>query len=356
VAEIDADWGVERVIAVHDKATGLRAVIVIDSSDLGPALGGIRLQRYESQAAAVTECRRLARAMTLKNTLAETGYGGGKTVVAWTDDIESRDGALRALGKIVAELGGLYIPASDIGTSADDLAVVGHGGADVAGGDTDTSLSTATGVHAALRAAARHVGLPQNLGGVSVCIQGAGKVGSRLARLLVADGALVRVSDLDSDRVARLAAETGAQVVEPTQVIEADCDVLAPCATGGMISPRDVARLGCRIVAGAANNVLTHPEVARALSARRIVFVPDFVASAGGVIQVQALRGGWDTTRLDARLQAIGDTVARILADAESSDQSTVDIAETMAAARLAGAAKRSTHLPPPTHSHPVTS
>jgi leucine dehydrogenase len=332
-------WDIERVIIARDRKTGLRAVIVIDSTTLGPALGGIRLKPYDSQRAAVTECRQLARAMTLKNTLADTGYGGGKAVIAWTDEIESREDALRAFGKIVARLDCRYIPASDIGTNAEDLAFVGKGGADVMGGDTDTAISTATGVHAAIRAAAHHAGLPRTLAGVSVCIQGVGKVGARLARLLAADGARVRVSDVDTRRVTEVVAETAADVVAPTEAIQACCDVLAPCAIGGVISPEDVARLRCRVLVGAANNVLTHSSAASALAARHIVFVPDYVASAGGVIQVQAIREVWDTGRLEARLQAIGDTVADMLGEADASGRTTVDIAESMVAARLAMAA-----------------
>lgn len=330
------DWDTERVIIARDRNTGLRAVIVIDSTTLGPALGGIRLRPYDSQSAAVTECRQLARAMTLKNTLADTGYGGGKAVIAWTDEIESREDALRAFGKIVAKLDGRYIPASDLGTNAADLAFVGKGGADVMGGDTDTAISTATGVHAAIRAAAHHAGLPRTLGGVNVCIQGVGKVGARLARLLRADGAVVGVSDVDTRCVTELAAEIGADVVAPTDAIHASCDIFAPCATGGVISPEVVSRLRCRVVAGAANNVLTHPSAASALAARRIVFVPDYVASAGGVIQVQAIRDGWDKTRLEARLRAIGDTVTDVLGEADASGRTTVDIAESRVAARLA--------------------
>ena len=331
------DWQSERMVVARDDATGLRVVIVIDSTTHGPALGGIRLRRYDSQAAAVAECHQLARAMTLKNALAETGYGGGKAIIAWSDDIVSREAIFRAFGNVVKGLDGRYIPASDIGTGTDDLAVVGSTGVDVAGGDTDTSVSTATGVHAAIKAAAQHAGL-RTLSEVSICVQGAGKVGARLARLLVADGALVQVSDVDGVRAEQVARELGTGIVDPTRAVETECDMLAPCATGGVISAENVARLCCRVVVGAANNVVVDGSAANALAARGIVLVPDFVASAGGVIQVRAIRDGWTAERLEARLVGIADTVTKILIEAESSGRTPTEVAEIIADDKLGSA------------------
>jgi len=339
------EWDAERMIVAHERSSGLRAVIVIDSTALGPALGGIRLRRYPSQAAAIADCRRLARAMTLKNTLAETGYGGGKAVIAWSDEATSREEVMRAFGRLVKEeLCGRYIPASDVGTGNEDLTLVGAEGVDVLGGDTDTSISTATGLHAALWATVRHTGLEDTRAPsasaskrrpVSVCVQGAGKVGARLARLLAADGARVCVSDIDPDRATRLARELGAEQIDPAEAIESDCDVLAPCAIGGVISSEIVPRLRCRVVAGAANNILADLGAAAALSAAGIAHVPDFLASAGGVIQVRAVRDGWSQERLQMRLRAIGDTVSDILAEAETSGRTPVEVGETLAARRL---------------------
>lgn len=331
------EWEPERLVVAHDKRTGLRAVIVIDSTALGPALGGIRLRQYASERAAIAECRGLARAMTLKNALADTGYGGGKAVIAWTDEVKNREAAFRAFGRLLMQLDtGQYIPASDIGTDPRDLAVVGATGVDVRGGDTETSISTAIGVHAALRSVARHVGLPATLADVCICIQGGGKVGARLARRLVADGAAVRISDVDSERAAKVAHDVGAEVIEPATALESECDLLAPCATGGVIANDVVHRLRCRGVAGAANNMLADAGVADALAARGVVLVPDFVASAGGVIQVRAIRDGWTAERLETRLNAIEDTVTSILTEADSTRRTPVNVAETLVADRLA--------------------
>jgi leucine dehydrogenase len=305
--------GHEQVVMANDDQTGLRAVIVIDSTAHGPALGGIRLRRYASEPAAMRECQRLARAMTLKNALASTGYGGGKTVIAWHEGIDDREQLFRSLGGFIKELDGRYIPATDVGTDLHDMACLRESGVDVHGGDTDTAVSTATGVHASLCALAAYLRWPDSLAGVGVCVQGAGKVGARLARQLGRDGARVVVSDLDRDRAETVAREAGGCAIDPERVIESDCEVIAPCAMGEWVTEDVAGRLRCKVVAGAANNILATAGAASVLAERGILFVPDFVTSAGGVIQVRAVRDGWSKERLDERLHAIGDTVLGVL-------------------------------------------
>lgn len=305
-------WDAEQLVLCHDRELGFRAVIAVDDTRRGPALGGVRFAAYPSRRAAAREARRLAAAMTLKNAAAELPYGGGKAVILADGPVPDRAALMRSFGRFVARLDGTYLPGVDMGTTVGDLAEVGRAAPDVACYEEDPSPATALGVFAGIRAALRTT-LHRDLDGVTVAVQGAGHVGSELARLLRADGARVLVADVDPARAAAVAAATGATVVAPDRILDSDCDVLAPCAGARLIDSDRARVLRCAIVAGAANDTLADRETAHALHAAGVVYVPDFLLNAGGVIHIHALRAGFTEDELRDALLAIGDRVRACL-------------------------------------------
>ncbi|MGA8369295.1 MAG: Glu/Leu/Phe/Val dehydrogenase dimerization domain-containing protein [Acidimicrobiales bacterium] len=331
----------EQLTRCHDLASGLRAVIAIDDTTLGPGLGGVRWQAYPNEQAAEDEARRLARVMTLKNACADLPYGGAKSVLV-KDPVDQVDpeGALahrpdqlRAFGRFVDRLGGAYIPGVDMGTSVKDLAVIGKVAGEVSCDQEDPSPWTALGVFAGIEAALSCAGL--ELAGAHVVVQGAGHVGADLAKRLALAGCRVSVADVDATRAGAIARDVGGRVVDPAGAVATPCDVLAPCALAKVIDTSTVDALRCRIVAGGANDVLASHDLAAALAHRGIVYVPDFVINAGGVIQIHARRSGWGPDKLEGSLLAIGDRVARIVHDADRTARTPVAVAEDMASDRL---------------------
>lgn len=309
---------------------------MIDDTTLGPGLGGVRFKPYASSAHAAAECRRLAAAMTLKNAVAELPFGGAKSVIMADRRVTDRDALMRRFGDFVAGAGGDYLPGVDMGTGIGDLALMSESGATVSCSTEDPSRWTATGVAAAIRAAVRHRGL--EISGCRVLIQGAGHVGEVLARILAADGAVALIADVDGNRARRLAEELGGEVIDPRTVIGTRCDVFAPCAVARVIDADAIGRLQCSIVAGAANDTLSNRADAGLLAARGITYVPDFVANAGGVVDIHGLRMGWDEARMRDEVLKIGDRTVHILATAHQRGQAPLVHAEQLAAERLATA------------------
>ncbi|MEV4421006.1 Glu/Leu/Phe/Val dehydrogenase dimerization domain-containing protein [Patulibacter sp. NPDC049589] len=328
----------ERLVLVHDAASGLRAAIALDDTTLGPALGGVRLKRYPDAAAGIREAQRLAAAMTLKNAAAGLPYGGGKAVILDDGPVPDRAALMAAFGRAVAGLGGAYLPGVDMGTTTADLATMGRAGATVSCADEDPSPWTALGVHAAVLAAVRHTDGRDGLAGVRVLVQGAGHVGATLARLVRDSGGTVLVADVDPVRASAVAADVGGSVVAADDVLTTECDVFAPCAVARVLDERTIPRLRCRIVAGAANDTLAERADADRLAGRGVLYVPDFLANAGGVIHIHALRAGWDAGRLRAAVLAVGDRVGAVLADASAAGGTPLDAAEALAADRIARA------------------
>ena len=331
------EWETEQLTVCSDRESGLRAVIAVDDTTLGPGLGGVRWLPYPTQQAAVDEARRLARTMTLKNACADLPYGGAKSVIikdaagdAGTQ--HDRQAQLRAFGRFVARLGGAYLPGVDMGTSVADLAVIG-GVTPVSCNHEDPSPWTARGVMAGIDAALSNIGT--NPVGAHVVVQGAGHVGADLVRRLAGAGCVASVTDIDPARARGVAEQFGARVIDPGDVLTTPCDVLSPCATAKVITRDNVDALQCRIVAGGANDILATPDVARLLAQRGIVYVPDFVINAGGVIHIHALRAGWGLDKLEGSLLAIGDRVGTLLARAERSGCTPLAVAEEMASHRL---------------------
>jgi leucine dehydrogenase len=336
----------EELVVCHDRATGLRAVIAVDDTTLGPGLGGVRWMPYPDEPAAVAEACRLARVMTLKNALADLPYGGAKSVILREPSADGppldadRRAVMTAFGRFVARLGGAYVPGVDMGTTVDDLAVIGSVAPDVSCDRDDPSPATALGVFVGLRAAVaqrdgREPDDPAGLTGCRVLVQGAGHVGADLGRRLAAAGAIVAVADVDPARAAVLAAEVGGTVVDPDAVATYPCDVWAPCATARVIDADHAAGLGCRIVAGAANDVLAERRAAAVLADQGVTYVPDFLLNAGGVVHIHAVRSGWGDDRLEEAVRKIGGRVHDVLALARASGKLPIDVAEERASARL---------------------
>ncbi|MBS1844367.1 MAG: Glu/Leu/Phe/Val dehydrogenase [Actinobacteria bacterium] len=338
----------EDLRVVTGPRSGATIAIAVHSTVLGPALGGARMWHYESPGDGVEDALRLARAMTYKAAAAGLALGGGKGVIC-APTPERPEGELRRallldFGDAVASLGGKYVTAEDVGTDAADMATIAErtshvvGLPDERGGSGDPSPVTARGVLAALRACLEHRFGDPSLRGVRVCVVGAGHVGGRLARLLAGGGAEVTLTDVDRSRRA-LAEELGARWVEPGDAILAECDVLAPCALGGVIDAATVERLRCAIVCGAANNVLADEALAADLTRRGIVYAPDFIANSGGLISVYAELHQLDRDAVTGLVDHIGSVVLEVLGAADRRGTTPLAEAQALALERLSRAA-----------------
>jgi leucine dehydrogenase len=331
--------GAERVVMCHDDAVGLAGVIVVDDTTLGPALGGIRMRPFPSEDAAVSECRRLARMMTLKSALADVAFGGGKGLILDPGGGVDRVALMRSFGQFVARTS-VYVPATDMGTTLEDLRVVASAAPEIRIDDVDTAPATAVGTHAAIVSAVRAAGVSAGVDGLTVAVQGVGHVGARLARLLAADGARVLVADADHARAAAVARGVSGRAVPAGAIVGAPCDVLAPCAVARVVNHESVGTIRAKVIAGAANDVLAEPSLADRLAERGIVYVPDFLASAGGVVQVRASHDEWSAERLRAALRAIGERAEDVIGDARANGDTTVAVAERAAYSRIRAASR----------------
>jgi leucine dehydrogenase len=328
----------EAVVLCHDRASGLSGAIAVDDTTLGPGLGGVRWMRYASFSAAVEEACRLSRVMTLKNALADIPYGGAKSVIMRhdqkADEPARREAQLLAFAKSVSRLGGAYVPGVDMGTSVADLAVIATVAPWVSCNHEDPSPATAQGVFHAIAAAVRHAS-GRDLSGLRVTVQGAGHVGSTLAGLLVDQGATVGVADVDPRRADAVARRVGAIVVAPEDALARPCDVFAPCASARVLTAASIDELRCGLIVGAANDVLAERSGAGLLAQRGIVYVPDFVSNAGGVLQIHAERAGWDAVRLDLALADLGRRTFDLLDEAAATRALPLHVAERWASGRL---------------------
>ncbi len=331
--ELLEELGAERGFLFTDRATGLRAVLVIDSTALGPAAGGIRTRAYPSVEAAVRDAAALARAMTIKCALGGLDAGGGKMVVLDHPGLD-RAGAFARLGDFVDDLGGLFRTAGDLGTTAADLATMAERCRFVHTGEASLAASVARGLVRCIEACARVRG--RSLVGLRVAVQGAGAIGAAACSALAAAGATVLVADLDPQRARAAAEAAGAEVAEADSILTADVDVVAPCAVGGVIDGAVAGALRAWAVCGAANNLLASPAAEAALAARDILFVPDVVASAGAVIDGigRTVMGLEDPARADL-IDRLGDVAHELLAEARQIGRGASVLAETRAFARI---------------------
>jgi glutamate dehydrogenase/leucine dehydrogenase len=342
---VDAAVGpYERVVWATDRATGLRAVIAIHSTALGPAVGGTRWLAYPDEATAVIDVLRLAEGMTLKAAAAGLDLGGGKAVIIGDPRATRTPALLEVYAQAIDALGGEYYTAEDVGTTTGDMDFLRArtpyvlGTSRERGGCGDPSPFTSAGVIAAMRAAWEvEVGEP-TLAGARVLVQGIGKVGGGVARLVAAEGARVMVSDVSDDAVAAMCRQLDAEAVPPGDALVRECDVLCPCALGGILTPDTVPELRCRLVCGATNNQPSSDEVLPLLDERGIAYVPDFIANAGGLIAVADEIRGFDAERVGTRVAAIGECVHDLLEEARLEGETTLAAAHRRADRRLAAA------------------
>jgi valine dehydrogenase (NAD+) len=337
--------GHEQVVLCQDRASGLKAVIAIHSTALGPALGGTRFHPYATEAEAVADALNLARGMSYKNAMAGLDHGGGKAVIIGDPDRVKTEELLLAYGRFVASLGGRYVTACDVGTYVSDMDVVARecrwttGRSPENGGAGDSSVLTSFGVFQGMRASAQHLWGDPTLRGRTVGIAGVGKVGRHLVEHLLADGAEVVVTDVREEAVralvdehpaVRVAADTEALVRTP------GLDVYAPCALGGALDDATVAALTATVVCGAANNQLAHPGIEKDLADRGILYAPDYVVNAGGVIQVADELLGFDFDRAKAKATKIFDTTLELFARAKADGIPPAAAADRIAEQRMA--------------------
>jgi leucine dehydrogenase len=335
----------EQLLVRRGTRSGLYCVVAVHSTVRGPSLGGCRMWRYDDTAAGVADALRLARAMTYKAACAGLPLGGGKGVIMPRDGAPQgrpRRDVLLDFGETVDAVGGAYITAEDVGTSSRDMTVIAEstshvsGLAQARGGSGDPSPYTALGVQAAVLASCERAFGSTSLKGRSVSVVGLGSVGLRLARLLARRGASLVVSDIDERKRAD-ADKLGARWLPPDRALVAEVDVLAPCALGGVLNEDTVPRLQAPVIAGAANNQLAADSVADLLARRDILWAPDFVANAGGIINisVELEPEGYDPRRARSRVQAIGDTL-RAIYDAAAGGATPLTAAMELARRRLA--------------------
>ena len=349
--ELLAAWDGESVSMHRDRDTGTWMLVAVHSTLLGPAAGGTRMKHYPSLAGALQDAMRLSEAMSLKFACVDFPHGGGKAVIALpTPEIPRGDARRRLLhefGAFVRSLGGLYSCAPDMNTSAEDMDVIAEVCPFVfckterAGGSGDTAPDTSVGVLHGIRAACRYAFGSEDLSARTVLVQGAGGVGGRLIELLRESGARVIATDVDAARVAALR-NHGIETVAPEAALGTECDVLSPCATGGVLNARSIPALRCRVVAGGANNQLEGPRDADLLRERGIVYAPDFVINAGGVLHGGGLEEQrWTRATLDARLAGIGDVIYEILQRADADAISTDAAARRIAEGRIGAASAK---------------
>jgi leucine dehydrogenase len=333
-----AQMGHEQLVLCSDPSASYRGIIAVHSTTLGPALGGTRFWSYANDEEAIIDALRLARGMTYKNAVAGLNLGGGKSVIIGDNRTTNREMIFRAHGRFVESLGGRYVTAEDVGTSTSDMDLV-HMETDyvagLAGKSGDPSPVTAHGVFRAIQASAHHRWGSDSLEGKTVAIQGCGHVGAFLAGELSEAGAKLIVTDIDAERVRHVVDEFGAKAVEPGEIYGVRADIFAPCALGAIINDNTIPQLKVEIVAGAANNQLLEPRHGDALEERNIVYAPDYVANAGGVINVYSEIAGWDAQRALRKADEIYNTILGVFEIAKNDGIPTYEAADRLAERRV---------------------
>ncbi|HWE44914.1 MAG TPA: Glu/Leu/Phe/Val dehydrogenase dimerization domain-containing protein [Caulobacteraceae bacterium] len=340
--------GHEGVHAFFDEKTGLKAIVGVHSTARGPACGGTRMWPYASSQEALDDVLRLSRAMSFKNAVADLDLGGGKSVIIGDSRTQKSPALFEAFGRAVDQLGGRYWAAEDVGVTPQDLAaarrttryVVGLEGSPAASGDP--SPVTADGVYRCTVAVADRVWGKGALNGLTVAMQGVGHVGGYLADKLHAAGAKLIVTDVNEPLLRAVAERTAARIVKPDEIYDVDAEIFAPCALGATVNAQTLDRLKCRAIVGAANNQLASPEIGREVFKRGVVYAPDYVVNAGGIInvasEVRALNSGgaYDPAWVETKVARVAETLGEILDRSASERRPTDEIALEVARARIA--------------------
>jgi leucine dehydrogenase len=333
-----AAHGHEQLVLCHEPASGYRGIIAIHDTTLGPALGGTRFWNYATDTDAIIDALRLSKGMTYKASVAGLNLGGGKSVIIGDPRTTRREALFRAHGRFIETLGGRYITAEDVGTSVSDMEFVHMETNHVkglAGTSGDPSPVTAFGTYRGIKAAAHVRYGSESLRGLTVSVQGLGHVGYYLCRHLATEGAHLVVTDIDEERVARVVREFGATPVAPDVIYDAEANVYAPCALGATINDGTIPRLKVEIVAGAANNVLAEPRHGTALHERGILYAPDYVINAGGLINVYRELQGWTQDQAMRKAGEIFDTLVGLFRLSEEEGIPTYQAADRIAERRI---------------------
>ncbi|OQW48636.1 MAG: amino acid dehydrogenase [Proteobacteria bacterium SG_bin6] len=336
----------EGVHLFTDPASGLHCIIAIHSTKLGPAGGGVRFWHYANSGEAITDALRLSRGMSYKNAMAGLPMGGGKAVVLADANRTKSEAMLKAFGRAIESLGGRYVTAEDVGMSDKDMVVISSEtkfvtGLPVASGQAggNPGPSTALGVYLGVKAAAARGLGAGDMKGVRVAIQGVGSVGGGLARLLAADGAELILADVDAGRAQALAAELGARAVDAGEVLSVDADIVSPNALGAILTEASIAALKAKVIAGGANNQLATPEDGRRVHERGILYAPDYVINAGGIINVcLEYFGNSNRAEVEARIHKIPERLDQVWDESARSSAPAAEVAD-MIAQRLIGRA-----------------
>jgi leucine dehydrogenase len=343
VFERMAKDGHEQVIFCYDKATGLKTIIAIHDTTLGPALGGCRMWPYPTEEEALEDAFRLSRGMTYKSAASGQNHGGGKAVIWGNPRTDKNEELFRAFGKFIQTLGGRFVTGTDVGTDKADFVFSRMESPYLValpeeyGGSGDSAIITAFGVWKGIKAAAMHVFGSDSLKGKRVAVQGVGKVGYHVVEHLVDEGAIVTLTDVVAENVKR-AQEAFPKVaaVAPDTIFDVDCDIFSPNALGGVINDETIPRLKCRIVAGAANNQLKEPRHGDELHRRKILYAPDYVINAGGLIQVADELMGYDRDRAFRKTAGIYAMLTQIFTISRNEEIPTYQAADRMAERRIA--------------------
>ena len=327
----------EQVVFVSEPKSGLKGIVAVHNTNLGPAMGGCRMWNYASEALAVNDVLRLSRGMTYKNAVAGLPIGGGKSVIIGNPKTDKTPALFEALGEALERLGGRYITAEDVGTSPQDMAHVANKTSYVAGlgSSGDPSPYTALGCFVGAQAAVKHHFKRDSMDGLTVALQGLGHVGYDYARRLHAAGAKLVVADIDEVALERARAEFGAEIVGVDAIYDVDADIYAPCALGATLNPNTLSRLRTKIVAGGANNQLATNEVGDLLRQKGVLYAPDFVLNAGGIIKVCYEYLKKPEADVEAHVREISDTLAEIFARADKEGRSTAVVADELARSRF---------------------
>jgi leucine dehydrogenase len=340
--------GHERLVFFYDRETGLKSIIGIHSTALGPTLGGCRMWNYASESDALTDVLRLSKAMTYKSAVAGLDLGGGKGIIIGDPQGANKPELLRAFGRAVESLEGCYITTEDVGIGVPDVDLIRTTtkyvvGGSQAGGAGDPSRMTALGVFKGMQALLKYAQLGESLEGLRVAVQGIGNVGYRLCKYLAEAGVKLIVCDIHPERVNRAVEEFGAQAVSPSEIHRVDCEILAPCALGAVLNARTIPEMRCKVVAGAANNQLELQSDVLALHERGIIYIPDYVINAGGLINVAAELGGYNEDAVRAKVSKIASTIDLILARSQVEELLPLQVADSLAEERIAQAKAKQT-------------
>lgn len=331
----------EEVIFCYDKAVGLKAIIAIHNTALGPALGGTRMWNYKTEEEALVDVLRLSKGMTYKAAAAGLNLGGGKAVIIGDPKSQKSEGLFRAFGQFVNSLNGKYITAEDVGTGEMDMEYIYMESPWVTGipkdfgGSGDPSPYTAHGVLMGIKASVKEKLNLESLKGLKVAVQGLGNVGTNLVKYLIEEGAKVVVSDIDQDKVKRHIEKYGVEGVSPDQILMVECDVLAPCALGAVINDQTIGKLRCKMIAGGANNQLAEPKHGDQLRELGILYAPDYVVNAGGLMNVFVELEGYSPDRAFDKTRKVYDNCMKVFAIAKRDGIGTHTAADRVAEERI---------------------